>query len=180
MPVFQYTATDQTGASSQGNFEAESEEQARSQLAQYGLNVTELVALGDGPSEGQEAVPEKNKKKKKGLMAMQFGGGPSNEDISVFTRQMSTLVQAGLPLLRSLEVMIKQQRKKPKFKAMLENISEKVSSGGIFRMVWPCIRRPLTTCSSTWSRQGKREGCSSLSSTGLPNFRKNQSERSKK
>ena len=36
MPVFQYTATDQTGASSQGNFEAESEEQARSQLAQYG------------------------------------------------------------------------------------------------------------------------------------------------
>ena len=63
-------------------------------------------------------------------MALQLGGGPSNEDISVFTRQMSTLVQAGLPLLRSLEVMIKQQEKKPKFKAMLENISEKVSSGG--------------------------------------------------
>ena len=98
MPVFQYTATDQTGASSQGNFEAESEEQARSQLAQYGLNVTELVALGNGSSEGQEAVPEKTKKKKKGLMALQLGGGPSNEDISVFTRQMSTLVQAGLPL----------------------------------------------------------------------------------
>jgi type IV pilus assembly protein PilC len=63
-------------------------------------------------------------------MALQIGGGPSSEDISVFTRQMSTLVQAGLPLLRSLEVMIKQQEKKPKFKAMLEDISEKVSSGG--------------------------------------------------
>ena len=130
MPVFQYTATDQAGASSQGNFEAESEEQARSQLAQYGLNVTELVPLDNGQTEGKEAAPEKTKKKKKGLMALQIGGGPSNEDISVFTRQMSTLVQAGLPLLRSLEVMIKQQEKKPKFKAMLENISEKVSSGG--------------------------------------------------
>ena len=130
MPVFQYTATDQAGASSQGNFEAESEEQARSQLAQYGLNVTELVPLGNGQTESKEAAPEKTKKKKKGLMALQIGGGPSNEDISVFTRQMSTLVQAGLPLLRSLEVMIKQQEKKPKFKAMLENISEKVSSGG--------------------------------------------------
>ena len=43
---------------------------------------------------------------------------------------MSTLVHAGLPLLRSLEVMIKQQEKKPKFKAILEDISEKVSSGG--------------------------------------------------
>jgi len=130
MPVFQYTATDQAGASSQGNFEAESEEQARSQLAQYGLNVTELVPLDNGQTESKEAAPEKTKKKKKGLMALQIGGGPSNEDISVFTRQMSTLVQAGLPLLRSLEVMIKQQEKKPKFKAMLENISEKVSSGG--------------------------------------------------
>lgn len=130
MPVFQYTATDQTGASSQGNFEAESEEQARSQLAQYGLNVTQLVPLDNGQTEGKGGAPEKNKKKKKGLMALQLGGGPSNEDISVFTRQMSTLVQAGLPLLRSLEVMIKQQEKKPKFKAMLENISEKVSSGG--------------------------------------------------
>ena len=130
MPVFQYTATDQTGASSQGNFEAESEEQARSQLAQYGLNVTEVVPVENGETEGKEAAPEKKKKKKKGLMALQIGGGPSSEDISVFTRQMSTLVQAGLPLLRSLEVMIKQQEKKPKFKAMLESISEKVSSGG--------------------------------------------------
>jgi type IV pilus assembly protein PilC len=130
MPVFQYTATDQTGASSQGNFEAESEEQARSQLAQYGLNVTQLVPLDNRQTEGKGVAPEKTKKKKKGLMALQLGGGPSNEDISVFTRQMSTLVQAGLPLLRSLEVMIKQQEKKPKFKAMLENISEKVSSGG--------------------------------------------------
>ncbi|MBT3637957.1 MAG: type II secretion system F family protein [Opitutae bacterium] len=130
MPVFQYTATDQAGASSQGNFEAESEEQARSQLAQYGLNVTEVVPVDNGEAEDKEAAPEKKKKKKKGLMALQIGGGPSSEDISVFTRQMSTLVQAGLPLLRSLEVMIKQQEKKPKFKAMLESISEKVSSGG--------------------------------------------------
>lgn len=43
---------------------------------------------------------------------------------------MSTLIQAGLPLLRSLEVMIKQQEKKPKFKSMLETVAEKVSSGG--------------------------------------------------
>jgi type IV pilus assembly protein PilC len=128
MPVFQYTATDQTGAPSQGNFEAESEEQARSQLAQYGLNVTDVVPLDSGEPEAKEAKPEK--KKKKGLMSLQIGGGPSSEDISVFTRQMSTLVQAGLPLLRSLEVMIKQQEKKPKFKSMLQNISEKVSSGG--------------------------------------------------
>jgi type IV pilus assembly protein PilC len=129
MPIFQYTATDQTGTPTQGNFEAASEEQAREQLAQYGLNVTKLE-----PVESSDGEPKKrgsrDKKKKKGLLSLEIGGGPNSEDISVFTRQMSTLVQAGLPLLRSLEVMIKQQEKKPKFRAMLEAISETVASGG--------------------------------------------------
>ena len=129
MPIFQYTATDQTGAPSEGNFEAATEDQAKEQLAQYGLNVTKLE-----PVESSDGEPKKrasrDKKKKKGLLALEIGGGPSNEDISVFTRQMSTLVQAGLPLLRSLEVMIKQQEKRPKFGAMMEAISETVSSGG--------------------------------------------------
>ncbi len=129
MPIFQYTATDQTGTSSQGNFEASNEDQAREQLAQYGLNVTKLEPYGSSDTEPKKKAVQ-GKKKKKGLLAFEIGGGPSNEDISVFTRQMSTLVQAGLPLLRSLEVMIKQQEKKPKFRAMLEAISEKVSSGG--------------------------------------------------
>jgi type IV pilus assembly protein PilC len=129
MPIFQYTATDQTGAPSQGNFEAASEDQAREQLAQYGLNITKLEPLDSSEGEPKKKA-SREKKKKKGLLSLELGGGPSNEDISVFTRQMSTLVQAGLPLLRSLEVMIKQQEKKPKFRAMLEAISEKVSSGG--------------------------------------------------
>ncbi len=129
MPIFQYTATDQTGSPSQGNFEAASEDQAREQLAQYGLNVTKLEPVDSADGEPKKVSREK-KKKKKGLLSLEIGGGPNNEDISIFTRQMSTLVQAGLPLLRSLEVMVKQQEKKPKFRAMLEAISETVSSGG--------------------------------------------------
>lgn len=134
MPNFQYTATDQTGAQTQGTFEAANEQQAYAQLAQYGLNVTQVTALDPEPEPSSaEASSQGSKakaKKKKGLLSIELGGGPSREDISVFTRQMSTLVQAGLPLLRSLEVMIKQQEKKPKFKEMLSSISEKVSSGG--------------------------------------------------
>jgi type IV pilus assembly protein PilC len=156
MPIYQFTATDQTGAPSQGTFEAPNEEQAFAQLAQYGLNVSQVVPM-DNPAPAQPApsapaaaavqpvdnTPEKGKKadkaekkqktakkKKSGLLAIEIGGGPTSEDISIFTRQMSTLVHAGLPLLRSLEVMIKQQEKKPKFKAILQDISEKVSSGG--------------------------------------------------
>ena len=49
MPIYQYTATDQTGAQSQGTFEAPDEQQAQQQLAQYGLQVSQLVSM-DGPS----------------------------------------------------------------------------------------------------------------------------------
>ena len=145
MPVFQYTATDQNGAPSQGNFEAPSEEQAREQLAQYGLTVTQLQPVGsDADEPKQRASPDK--KKKKGLLDLQIGGGPNNEDISIFTRQMSTLVQAGLPLLRSLEVMIKQQEKKPKFKAMLEAISEKVSNIPLIESLFIACRKQEDIC----------------------------------
>ena len=160
MPIFQYTATDQTGAQSQGTFEAADERQAYDQLAQYGLSASQIVPLEPVAAEPKvAAIPAvtppiqpdsssaktskakgkvtktkptkgKKKKKKKSLLALEIGGGPTSEDISIFTRQMSTLVHAGLPLLRSLEVMIKQQEKKPKFKKILEEISEKVSSGG--------------------------------------------------
>ena len=150
MPIFQFTATDQSGAPSEGTFEAANEEQAYAQLAQYGLTVSKVVPL-DAPTPAQvtpavaaeEPAPTKSakptkkskeekeskstkpkkKKKKGGLLSIELGGGPTTEDISIFTRQMSTLVHAGLPLLRSLEVMIKQQEKKPKFKAILQDIS---------------------------------------------------------
>ena len=158
MPVYQFTATDQNGDPQQGTFEAPNEEQAYAQLAQYGLTVSQVLPMQEPPHTADPApaspvepeakvsvkkskkkvkaekapkpVKSKKKKKKGGILAIELGGGPNSEDISIFTRQMSTLVHAGLPLLRSLEVMIKQQDKKPKFKAMLEDISEKVSSGG--------------------------------------------------
>ena len=150
MAIFEYVATDQAGNSVDGTFEAVDETDARNILAQYNLTPTSLMMQGGAPptmSSPAAVSPPKNdassskvktekkpkakkKKKKGGLLAMEIGGGPTNEDISIFTRQMSTLIQAGLPLLRSLEVMIKQQENKPKFKAMLEAVAEKVSSGG--------------------------------------------------
>lgn len=127
MPYFQYAATDQQGNASNGTVEAETQEQAMALLAQSGLTVTQIAPYQDDAGGGKK---KKKKKKGGGLGAIEIGGGPTKEDISVFTRQMSTLIQAGLPLLRSLEVMTKQQEKKPKFRSMLEEVSEKVSSGG--------------------------------------------------
>ena len=153
MAIFEYVATDPSGNSVDGTFEAADEQDARNILAQYNLTPSKLALQGVAPTKTNTPVmdlagqgsssknPEPSskkqgkgkapkKKKKSSFLDIQIGGGPTNEDVSVFTRQMSTLIQAGLPLLRSLEVMIKQQEKKPKFKSMLEAVAEKVSSGG--------------------------------------------------
>ncbi len=146
MAIFEYVATDPSGNPVDGTFEAVDEKDARNILSQYNLSVQTLNEQGKtnpvktpkmdaaaapaNETKSENASKTGKKKKKGGLLAIEIGGGPTSEDISVFTRQMSTLIQAGLPLLRSLEVMIKQLDKKPKFKLMLETIAEKVSSGG--------------------------------------------------
>ena len=135
MAIFEYVATDPSGNSVDGTFEATDEQDARNILAQYNLTPSKLVLQGAAPekatapvmdlagqgSSAKDSQPSAKKqakgkspkkKKKSSFLDLQIGGGPTNEDVSVFTRQMSTLIQAGLPLLRSLEVMIKQQEKK--------------------------------------------------------------------
>ena len=63
MPNFQYVATDQTGAQSQGTFEAANEQQAYEQLAQYGLNVSQVIPL-DPPSAASVATDQEAPLKK--------------------------------------------------------------------------------------------------------------------
>ena len=78
MPIYQFTGTDQTGAPSQGTFEAPNEEQALAQLAQYGLSVSQVIPIDNPaptPSSASEpapvqeqpsaAKPEKTKKRSK-------------------------------------------------------------------------------------------------------------------
>ncbi len=50
---------------------------------------------------------------------------------AVFTRQLATLVQAGMPIMRSLEVLARQE-KRPAFKAVVEDCADTIRSGGNF------------------------------------------------
>ena len=161
MPNFQYVATDQFGAQSQGTFEAANEQQAYEQLAQYGLSVSQVIPLdppGSDTSAADQAPPlkkskgkaKKAKKKKGGRLDIQLCGGPTSEDITDFTRQMSTLVQAGLPLLRSLEVMIKQQEKSPSSRKCLVLSPRKSHREEIYRTGWRCIPKLLIIFMLIW------------------------------
>ena len=60
-----------------------------------------------------------------------FGRPINMKGLAVFTRQLATLVKAGMPILRSLEVLARQE-KRLAFKAVVEDIGETIRSGGNF------------------------------------------------
>jgi type IV pilus assembly protein PilC len=86
---------------------------------------TKITAAG-GSSVKNTKEAQKGKKKARG-----FGRVIKPEELTTFTRQLATLLQAGLPLLRALEVMIRQERNL-RFKAVLEQIGDQVKSGNSF------------------------------------------------
>ena len=51
--------------------------------------------------------------------------------MTVFTRQLGTLIKAGMPLLRSLEVLARQQ-KNQRFQSVIMSLGETIRSGGTF------------------------------------------------
>ena len=76
-------------------------------------------------------IPEKIKEKSSFLdFDITFGGIPTR-DLVVFTRQLSTMIDAGLPLVRSLEV-IREQQPNAAFKVIIGKVKEDVEGGSSF------------------------------------------------
>ncbi|PHX79444.1 MAG: pilus assembly protein PilC [Opitutia bacterium] len=121
MPDYKYTAIDRNGAQTSGKIEATNDEQARQKLMAKGLMVTTLA--NDAGAAKPTAAPTAPAKG-----GFTFGAKVSQNDVTIMTRQLATLIVAGLPLLRALELITKQERN-PAFKAILANVADSVSQG---------------------------------------------------
>jgi type IV pilus assembly protein PilC len=127
MAKFKYTAIDANGKQKTGTVEAASQDEASSKLSASGLMPTKIIeAGGDSPARAASAKGGKKAKKAGG-----FGKVIKPEELTTFTRQLATLLDAGLPLLRALEVMIRQE-KNVRFQGVLEQIADQVKSGNSF------------------------------------------------
>lgn len=117
MAKFKYIAVGKDTREVQGVVEAPSERAAKAQLLSQGLAVSRIA----------EVVESKTKKAPKPL----FGAGVSHEEVTVFTRQMAILLKAGLPLLKALEVVARQE-KNAYFKSVVEKLADNVRTGNKF------------------------------------------------
>ncbi len=110
MPSFQYEALDKAGKQQKGTVDAASSEEAIQRIKLQGYFPTSVREQKVKKSAAAEKTPAKAaKKKKKGGGGLGIGRVKSKL-LTTFTRQMSTLQDAGLPLLRSLQILESQQR----------------------------------------------------------------------
>jgi type IV pilus assembly protein PilC len=123
MPHFSYTAVDSSGSQTTGTIEAIDANTASTKIKEQGLFPTTIT-------ETSAAAAGEQKPKKKGSFNI-GGGGVKGKVLTVFTRQLATLIDAGLPLLRSLRTLIKQE-KNPALRDAMDHLADSVESGNTF------------------------------------------------
>src|SRR5579871_4714563 len=122
MPKFNYVAMDSHGKETKGTLEVNSQNEAIGRVKEMGLFPTKIVEVervkekadkkGGKPAAGGKVAA---KGKKGGAMEIQIkipglSGRVKSKVLTTFTRQLATLVDAGLPLLRGLRVLEKQEK----------------------------------------------------------------------
>ncbi len=151
MATFQYIAKDAGGNETRGTVEAGDRNSAIAAVRAQGLMPT---AIGEVKSAASAPAPEKKKpgrkqkgppvpdgdgKKKKSALNMEIKlkmpkflrGRIKTKVLTQFTRQLATLVNAGLPLMRGIDVL-KRQMKDEQMLEALSGISDAIAAGGTF------------------------------------------------
>ncbi len=119
MPTFEYQAMDSSGQEVSGRIDAASESAAVSNLKDQGYRPFEVNEVATGGFDIMEYIPL-------------IGGAPvSGEEVALFTRQMATLLDAGLPLLRAVNVL-QEQTENEDFQQILSQIGQDIQGGASF------------------------------------------------
>jgi type IV pilus assembly protein PilC len=135
MPRFTYVALDGRGQESTGLVDAISTSDAIGQLRKAGYFPTNVCEEGKGSPDGKatrkaaKEVPETRATRKKNTLFQRKKVKP--KQLMIFTRQLATLIDSGLPLLRGLSVLSKQERD-PVLKRTIDSLADSVQSGNTF------------------------------------------------
>ena len=117
MPVFEYKARDRTGKLIAATMEAGSERDVAASLRQKGYFISEIKA----PKQGLNADIKLPK-------WLDFGSVPTIRDITIFSRQFATVINAGLPVVQSLAIL-QRQADKEGLRDALKKVREDVETG---------------------------------------------------
>ncbi len=110
--VFAYEGTDRSGKKTKGEITSSNANIAKAELRKQGINATKVT-------------------KKGGFNLAQMGAKITPGDIALFTRQLATMMKAGVPLVQSFEI-VADGMDNPPMKDLILKIRDEVSSGNSF------------------------------------------------
>ncbi|MFZ1221339.1 MAG: type II secretion system F family protein [Chthoniobacterales bacterium] len=137
MPRYTYVALDSRGQESTGTIEADSTNGAISQLRQAGYFPTSVSEQSVGGRPKMQDVGRRTKaprtegKARRRSVVLFRKRSVKPKTLMIFTRQLATLIDAGLPLLRGLNVLAKQERDSL-LKNTINKLAESVQGGSTF------------------------------------------------
>ncbi len=115
MAAFEYKALDAKGKQKKGVIEGDHARQVRQRLKEQGLIPIELIETQAKAAQREQSP-------------LSFKRGISTPDLALITRQLSTLVQSGMPLEECLKA-VSEQSEKPRIRTMLAAVRSKVTEG---------------------------------------------------
>jgi len=140
MPKFNYVAMDSRGKEQKGVLEVGSQNEAISRLKEMGYFPTKVVEAektkekekADKKAKAPAAKgPQSRKKGGFNITIPGLGGKVKTKNLTTFTRQLATLVDAGLPLLRGLRVLERQERN-PVLRNIVVDLATAIEGGSTF------------------------------------------------
>ncbi len=141
MPTFQFEAMDSTGQEIRDVVEAENQDEAQATIRKMGYFVTKISVKKARKTEKEKKKEAKPGKGKGRSLAI---GGVSSKALTAFTRQLSILQDAGLPILRSLKILESQQ-KPGRLKNSLLDVCDEIESGST-------LSEAMAKCPKTFDR----------------------------
>ncbi|HUD46663.1 MAG TPA: type II secretion system F family protein [Candidatus Baltobacteraceae bacterium] len=137
MPKFNYVAMDSRGKETKGTIEVANQNEAIGRIKEMGFFPTKVVEDKGSPA-AAGAKKAAARKGKKGGVSLNFqikipglSGRVKSKVLTTFARQLATLVQAGLPLLRGLRVLQKQERN-ANLKGIIGELATSIEGGSTF------------------------------------------------
>ncbi len=152
MPVYQYKGYRNDGGAATGIIDAESPKVARVKLRKVGVFPTDMVEQG-------LATTATSSTNTSGPTTPRIGRSPalSTTDVAMMTRQLATLLVAGLPLVEALGVMVDQTEKKS-VKSLMADIREEIRGGASYSAVLERYPREFSQIYVHMVRAGEASG----------------------
>ncbi|NLT78237.1 MAG: type II secretion system F family protein, partial [Planctomycetes bacterium] len=120
MPVFQYVALDSQGVEIKDEIEALSEKEAISKIRNMGYFPTKVRSKTVAKQAGKAVAKTRSRRGAKSKVKVRY--------VTEFARQLSTLQDAGLPILRSLRIL-EEQQKSGAFKRIIGYVADDIEGG---------------------------------------------------